>query len=295
MMRELLGSRILVPLDGSELAERALPAAERVAVATRSTLLLVRIIPLTTWAFAAPDNLVPGAPYQELIEAEEREAYTYLQHVAEHRRDKNLRMELEVQRGDAAATLIDIEQRFQVGLVVMTTHGRTGMARFALGSVADRLVRGGSAPVLLVRPFVEESRCQHLERAIVPLDGSPLAELSLGLVRQLAGRLIHHVTLLRAVSRRGERDEVSAARRYLEEVRLRLERQLVAEPCTLSIAVVQGEPAEQIIRQVATGCDLVVMTTHGETGTRRWAMGSVADRVLHDADAPLLLVHPPVE
>src|SRR5262249_4491165 len=110
-------------------------------------------------------------------------------------------------------TLLDILDSEQVKLVVMTTHGRTGLVRFALGSVADQLVRGSHVPVLLLRSASSPASAHavdtaltkplpvdwHLYRAIVPLDGSELAESALLLVRELAGEVFHHITLQRVL------------------------------------------------------------------------------------------------
>lgn len=143
---------ILVPLDGSELAERALPVAEHLARATDSPLLLVQVIPVTTWAFGAPGGWVPSERYQELLDSEDRAARHYLSHTMERLQSAGLQARTLSLRGEPASTLIDLEPGTQVGLVVMATHGRTGLARFALGSIADRVAREGRAPVLLVRP-----------------------------------------------------------------------------------------------------------------------------------------------
>ncbi len=295
MNAEINESRILVPLDGSALAERALPIAERLARATGATLALARVVPTTTWAFAVPDGLTPPDAYQQLLEGEERVAIEYLEHLAERLRTGRLNVQIFVLRGEPATTIIDLEQRVQAAYVVMATHGRSGMARFALGSVADRLVRGGHAPVLLVRPFGTEQYGERMERVLVPLDGSPLAELALPALMPLVGRVIHQITLAQVVDADTHcTDEASRARGYLEDLRARLEKQLADRGCTVRCAVLRGAAAEEIVQVAQQDCDLITMTTRGHSGARRWAFGSVADRVLHGTYVPLLLIHPPV-
>ena len=161
----------------------------------------------------------------------------------------------------------------------MCSHGRTGLARFALGSVAEHLLRHGTAPVLLVRPFGDPVSLEH---AVVPLDGSERAEKALQVVDQLARSVVHEVTLLRVI---GAAEEGPEAERYLEEVAARLtQKHLVC-----SRRVTQGDPAEAIL-DVAGTDKLVVLATRGRSGLMRWALGSVADRVAHGGAAAVLLV-----
>lgn len=292
MVAEIINSRMLVPLDGSGLAERALPAAERVAHATNSGLVLVRVVPLTAWAFAEGDAIISGEIYQPILESEEREAIAYLDRVADGLRARGLTVQIQLARGEAAEALLDLESRLHIGIVVMTTHGRTGIPRLALGSVADRLARDGKAPVLIVRPFQDEGRAQAFERALVPLDGSSRAEAALDAALPLAGRLVRQITLARSVDPTAGADAVAEARRYLEEQRLRAAERIADASCAIEYAVLQGDPASQLIAHARREEELVILATRGHTGVKRLALGSVADRMLHQADVPLLLVHP---
>ena len=166
--------RIMLPLDGSELAERALPCAERLATALGALLHVVRVVePPVKPSFASPHL------YDELLTAEKEAAAAYLDGVRERLTATNVPVRIEQPLGHAASTLLDYERDAGIDLVVMCSHGRSGIARFALGSVADRLLRQGAAPVLLVRAFGEPP---ILNRAVVPLDGSTRAEVALQLV-----------------------------------------------------------------------------------------------------------------
>lgn len=292
--RELAGTSIMVPLDGSELAERALPVAEQVATAVHGELVLVRI--------TSPVNIVPLAPggmtseqsAEPIAEARTREAHTYLESVALPLRERGLQVQVVTHAGMAAPAILGLLASFHVGLVVMTTHGRTGMALFAIGSVADQVVRASHVPVLLVRPLISDQPCERLERAVVPLDGSDRSEVALGVAVALAGPLVHELTLLRVVpTRNGIAPEraMQEADRYLADVSRRLAEQMTGQ-VMVETRVASGDPAEQILRRARSNCDLVIMATRGETGTRRWMFGSVADRVLHDSGTPLMLIHP---
>ena len=298
METERVGTRILVPLDGSELAESALPVAMRLARETKRSLVLARIIPLTTWALSGPNAMVSAETYQEILDKEEQTATAYLDQMAEQPRSQEIPVVTIVQRGEAAAALLEICARTSAGLIVMTTHARAGMARMALGSVADRLVRHGHIPVLLLRPSANE---QHvaLERAIVPLDSSPLAETALEEASIFAGTVVRELTLVRVV----DPDKVEAeddtsqdeAERYLERAQRQFLLKLARADCAVRTEVLLGEPAHQIVRRAQQDCDLVILATRGQTGARRWVFGSTADRVLHECATPLLLVHPPIE
>ena len=271
--------QILVPLDGSELAERALPCAERLGVATGATLHLVHVVELApplTGPFAPA--YLPGSVYGDLVAQETQLATAYLDKMRERAAAGGVHVRTEQMVGYAAATLLDYERDAGIDLVVMCSHGRSGLARFALGSVADRLLHHGSAPVLLVRPFGAPVTLQH---AVVPLDGSERAEEGLRAVDQLAHDVVHEVTVLRVIGAAAEGPE---AERYLEEVARRLTQQHLA--CWRR--VVQGDPAAIII-DVAGTDKLVVMATHGRSGLMRWALGSVADRVAHGGPAAALL------
>lgn len=141
--------RIMVPLDGSELAERALPYARELAVATHAMLHLVRVVDLPptvkAYRLGAPVNV-----YEEVIAAQRDEANAYLDEVQV--REKSAGRPVTVQRldGDAATILLDYVREAGIDTVLMTSHGGSGPTRGALGTVADRVMRGGTVPVLLV-------------------------------------------------------------------------------------------------------------------------------------------------
>jgi nucleotide-binding universal stress UspA family protein len=282
----------MVPLDGSTLAERALPTAARVARATSSTLVLVRIVPTTAWQVEGPRYLVPAASDDGDAETQRREALEYLERTAASLRADGTAAQVLAAFGEPTSSLLELESSLRVGLVVMTTHGCTGLQRVALGSVADHLVRNGRMPVLLARAFVVESQLQPLELALVPLDGSALAEVALDLATQLAGSLLHRIILLRVVQRDMDPSVAAGARAYLERQRAHLAQLLDARGCTVDQRVLTGDPAEHITQAARDAACLVIVATHGATGGARWALGHVADQIVRNAAAPLLLVLP---
>jgi nucleotide-binding universal stress UspA family protein len=284
---------ILVPLDGSELAEEALPVARQLAGAMGSQLLLARVTPLMPWAVGFPSTAGYTSPevYQRLLDEEDQATKDYLEHLAREAGAAGITTRTISERGDATSTLLDVLARERPDLVVMTTHGRSGLRRFALGSIADRLVRSGAAPVLLLRSFEEKTDVRRLERALVPLDGSPLAEEALAMAVRLAGPVVRHIKLVRAVIPQLI-SETPEAQAYLDGVRQRLTEQLAGRSCVVEQRVVAGQAAEMIVAESEQDCDFILMATHGLGGARRWAFGSIMDRVLHAARVPLLVVRP---
>ena len=274
--------QIMVPLDGSELAERALPCAERLGVAAGATLHLVHVIELApplTGPFAPA--YLPESVYDDLVAQDTQQATAYLDKMRERVAAGGVPVRTAQRVGYAAATLLDYERDAGIDLVVMCSHGRSGLARFALGSVAERLLHHGAAPVLLVRPFGDPDPVT-LQHAVVPLDGSERAEEALWVVDQLARDIVHEVTLLRVI---GAAQDGPEAERYLDAVA----RRLTQEHLACRRRVEQGDPAETII-DVAGTDKLVVIATHGRSGLTRWALGSVADRVARGGAAAVLLV-----
>jgi nucleotide-binding universal stress UspA family protein len=274
--------QIMVPLDGSELAERALPCAARLGVATGATLHLVHaveLVPPPTVGFALA--YMPGRIHGNLVAQETQQATAYLDKMRERVAASGVHVRTEQMLGDVAAILLDYEHDAGIDLVVMCSYGRTGLARFVLGSVAEHLLRQGTAPVLLVRPFGDPEPVT-LQHAVVPLDGSERAEEALRVVDQLVRYVVHEVTLLRVI---GTAEEGPDAKRYLDEVA----GQLTQEHLACWRRLEQGDPAATII-DVAGTDKVVVMATHGRSGLMRGALGSVADRVAHGGVAAVLLV-----
>ena len=245
----------------------------------------------TSWRQATSVGYLPADIYEQMAADQERAAHDDLEHMAAAPRAHGVRVHIHIERGDVAAALIDMAESLHAGLVVMTTHGRTGLTRFALGSIADRLVRGGTAPVLLIRSSADLSSAVDLVRAIVPLDGSTLAEKALDLAASLADVTLHDITLLRAVDRRDGSSALEEAEHYMNATRDRLASRLAGHNCLVSSLVLTGSPADCIVKSAEENGQLIIMSSHGEAGIGRWTVGSVTDRVLCDAKAPLLLVH----
>jgi nucleotide-binding universal stress UspA family protein len=147
--------RILVALDGSELAERSLPPAEALAERFGAELILVRAVVLSTLraagavvvAPAGPGPIVDPTPH---LEEERIEASQYLDALADQLRSRGRLVKTEMRSGAAGKVIVDLANELEAGLIVMTTHGRSGLERVILGSVTDEVLRHAPCPVLVV-------------------------------------------------------------------------------------------------------------------------------------------------
>ncbi len=143
--------KILVPLDGSALAEAALPSAQALAHCTGAEIVLVRVAPAVVYEYLVPEPMAASiAP--EGIEANREEIQLYLDHVAAGLRREGLHVSTHYCQGPVADAILDYAQAARADLIVMSTHGRSGLARWIIGSVADRVVHAAPIPVLLIRP-----------------------------------------------------------------------------------------------------------------------------------------------
>jgi nucleotide-binding universal stress UspA family protein len=284
---------IIVPLDGSELAERALPYARTLATALRAPVVLVT-------AIGGTDVREELARSLRLQESERGYFSAYLETVADRLALSGT--ETAVHVGDAADVILNTANEYRGQMIIASSHGRSGLGRWMYGSVAAALVRSSTVPLLLVGKEVAATGQDRvpIRSMMVPLDGSPTAEVALKPAKQLAQALEASLTLVRAVpwaadryvylppypySEGMEAELENAGRAYLERVRRDADMEM-------DIAVVRGQPADALLTYVAEhGVDVVVMTTHARSGLARLALGSTADRMLH-GKAPVLLIPP---
>jgi len=286
---------VIVPLDGSTLSEEAVSLARQLASTLGGALELVHV--------------VETAPLLDLFVSDRAGAVErYLARVAE-RVAGGVPVRIRVLAGDPVTELLRCAHQAPDSLIVMSTHGRSGLPRLVLGSVADKVVRGASVPVVVVRrgAAVREG---HPRRLLVPLDGSPLAETTLPLAARL-GREGAAIALVRvvppqlawAVSRREAESmlpDPDLLDRLMEQARQdaqahlqEIARDLRAGGLSVTWEVRTGRPSDEIVRTAETiGADLILMATHGAGGPRRWAFGSVTDEVLHRSGVAVLVLPP---
>ncbi len=271
-----LDERIVVPLDGSKLAEIALPYAEELGGRTGRDIVL-----LSVTEFADPT-------YR-----------TYLKKVAEDTQrntgkysaisgSKKTEVYITTRDGSPAEEIIDFTRKWGHNLIVMATHGRSGIGRWAIGSVADKVVRAATnSSVLLIRGTKARPEARQkglLKKALVPLDGSIPGQTIIRFIVHLAEKLALELTILQVVPDYSHDEDAES---YLQSQCAELEKQGI----TANYMVRVGSPADVIIDLAdELAVDLVAMSTRGKNSIAPWTIGSVAQKVLLAGSIPLLLV-----
>jgi len=298
-----LYERILVPLDGSELAQIALPYAEKLTGVLGSQIILIYVSESTEDRY----NHMHQFYLQQMVEAAKQNAQRYL----DKQDERTIKVDSMILVGDPAEEIVDYAGKEDIGLIVMSTHGRSGIKRWAMGSVADKVLRSAKQPMAIIRakgarPDMLGER-NILSKILVALDGSKESEAVIPYIEELASKLQAEVILLQVIApdyhiyaAGGPEYGVYAeqqmesmkkfARDYLEEIITRLKRREV----TAKAEIMFGTAAETILNFAdQANVSMVAMTTHGRSGVSRWALGSVAERVLRAGNTPLLLVRTP--
>lgn len=290
--------RILVPLDGSPLSETALPYARALATDTGSELFL-----LSVWEVLPEEFETVGAGHaRELRDQGIRYFRSYLGNIAKAL--EGCEVSSEVRAGHPALEIMVAAAELDADFIVMASRGRTGISERRRGSVADKVLRGSSVPILIVGPSILRRPSPGpvaLRSLLLPLDGSRESEAGLGVALDVARAKGAHITLLRvvppAVSGMGiglekalppELDQhlVKNARVYLKQFK-------VAHPeMIVSTVVERGSPSRAIVQFAEQmGPDLVVMASRSRYSGGQWALGGVADHVI-EGPVPVVIVHP---
>ncbi len=295
---------LLVPLDGGPFAEQALPWAVAIARKARARL---RLVMVHQPGFPPPLDEETRRLFLEADLAARKAERHYLHATAARiETAESIRTSTELLEGVPAAALGKYVGEIGADLVVMTTHGRGGIERVWLGSVADRLVRSLEVPLLLLRPRQAEKLTQ-VKRILVPLDGSRRSEAVLPAALAMASLFDARIALLRVVYPvtmmtdpamsfpSGFDEELTALEReqaqdYLDGVA----EQLVEAGARASGAAVLGSAAFQTIDAAAhqQDTDMVALTTHGRSGLRRMVLGSIADKLVRGGELPILVTRP---
>ncbi|MCX6021861.1 MAG: universal stress protein [Chloroflexi bacterium] len=294
--------RILVGLDGSLLAESILPYVSSLSKAAGAEVTLLQVVHL-------PDSLPDAEPHatlEQLIERSTSQAAQYLRPLTDGLTKTGIVARYAVKVGDTDTEIVNFAQRENVDLIALATHGRSGLQRWARGSVADDVLHTTQTPLLLVRPQSEQTAASSITQIVVPLDGSPLAEAVLPYVEVLALALRAPVALIRTtelVTLLGEPGSAwsgqtydtiipalqDAAEDYLRMVSARLSDNGVQVTTDTTV----GFPGTDIEAYVAEHPgSLVVMATHARSGMGEFFLGSVTRRVVQRTGAPVLVVRP---
>ena len=308
---------ILVPLDGSTLAEHILPYVQLLAPILAARVRLLRVLTDPDDQLLFPETIAAaygGGDVQALQERMQRardtvcknaEGYLYAQ--ATQLRGHGLDVDCEAVFGDAAEVIVESAASRPGTLIAMATHGRSGLRRWALGSVADKVLHAAETPVLIARGVANPPPTDlAIKRILLPLDGSAFARQALPLAAELAACTASALLLMEAIpptleaypGMRPLGRRVPPLAGMLPELKQQARQELAAlagelrqQDLAATSIVASGHAAEAIVDVAAQrSVDLVVMATHGRSGIRRWALGSIADKVLHTTTTPLLLV-----
>jgi len=300
--------RMLVPLDGSELAEVVLPYAKELAGRLDLELTLLHV--------CEP----PGAESQFMCR-------TYLEHVAEIVQkqsrevqaktgettgEKAVEARVELGAGNPAEEILRYAEENKVDLILIATHGRSGVKHWILGSVADKVLRKSKIPIWLVRANIPEEIIHDewpKRTMLVPLDGSRFSESVLPHVEALAkqrGAELVNVVLLRVYekpfitadypepdSEAHEKRIINHFKQEAEQYLVKVEKRLADAGLKVRTEVLMGKPANEIINYAQNNHpNLIVMATHGSSGVSLWEYGNIADKILHGVSSPIFLVRP---
>lgn len=312
--------KILVPLDGSTVSEEALPLAAHVACVSNGELFLLHIVPSST----VP--LYPGTPTDIVAPMKEHvftNVQTYLDHAIAHAHLDTLNVQTEILVGEAVSTIIKTAVAHKVDLIILRSHGKTGLSRWLTGNTAHHLVRNSPVPVLVLKDTPNKPEAyMHRPRILVALDGSAFAETALLPAAQLSETLafprqgtIHLTYVVEKLTSNGYRTHAQAAqlnrdaRAQAEDYLTRMQERFLTgdlSPYLLEVttSVVSYTDVDDITKRIVeesscigdvlgfTGCDMIAMATHGRHGFQHLLLGSFTEGVLDTAQQPLLIVHP---
>ena len=298
-------SRILIPLDGSKTGEKVLPYARSLVGKFKVPVELLAVIDIGEIAMHMASE--KARFLDTMIEDATRRSTSYLQGIAAT--FPGTTVKCSVEKGKAEECIIEKGATDKAMLITMATHGRSGLNRFLLGSVAEKVLRGMVNPLLLIRA-TEEAKSEGeamLKAIIVPLDGSELAEGVLPLAAGMAKKLDLEIELFRTYHipynvyggeegfyagnyeemLAGVRDE---AAHYLDKKAADLKNLGVAK---VTCVTKEGLAADEIIvLGQKTPDNLIAMSSHGRSGVKRWVLGSVAEAVVRHCGDPVLITRP---
>jgi len=266
--------KILVALDGSENSERSLWWAIQTAGREKAMVVLFRAVDTRT--------LDP-----EFIPSQMTDARNYLQRMETEINQAGLPCKTIVRQGKPAPTIVKTAIAERCDLILLTTRGGSTVKRWTIGGVAEQVLRLSPIPVLPVQSHTRAARNGHVRRVIVPVDGSRLAEVAnpwaAGLARMLKAQLVFLHVFAPYEGKMAEESFEALRQRMIRHCQ-----QLRVAGIKARFAVRTGDAADRILGFVRKN-DLLLTTTHGEGGFKRWIFGSVAEKLIHEAHIPVLV------
>jgi nucleotide-binding universal stress UspA family protein len=300
---------VLAPVDGSVRALRAVPWAAKLAGPSGTVVLLRAVPPQPAYAETLFSLVGAGDNVQEIQDGWRRIAESDMDEAAALLSESGVTVERIVAEGEPDAEIVAAATRRGVDMITMASHGRGAVGRAIFGSVADRVSRTATVPILILRtPDEDADQSVAVSRIVVPLDGSQIAERALPVAGELAKQIAVPVHVVRAVDPAStlpmasgvfgagpvvtadftdqiwEETEAEARSTVTAAVT-----QLQAAGVDASGAILNGSPFFAISEATQPN-DLLILTSHGRGGVQRWLLGSVAEKLVREANAPVLLV-----
>ncbi|GCE14836.1 universal stress protein [Tengunoibacter tsumagoiensis] len=309
---------ILVPLDGSQRSEQALALAAHIARVHHSSILLLQSIEILSIYSMETVGMM-----EHIQQLEEQGAEKYLHNLEKSPLLDQIPVTTQVYQGNASSAILDAVSHHAIDLVVLCSHGYTGLKQWVLGSVAHKIARSCPVPVLIQRdeyplPFGGEPEGEHQLRVCIALDGSPEAEAviepAISIAVACAPAQCAEIHLLRILPPLNQSDEDLFKEIYHLDLQATIHEQAQAylrtvvkylEPMVKSYAGIKlmsslrssTDVAQEIIQYAEKSShwpsfQLLAMTTHGHSPLDRWVFGSTAERILNRTRLPLLIVRP---
>jgi nucleotide-binding universal stress UspA family protein len=285
--------RLLVALDGSELSERALPYAQAIARIRGSEIILFTV------SIASVEQL-------------DRPMKAYLELKAQELQSQGIEASSAIAYGNVPDEIVGFADKNNIDLIIISTHGYSGIRRWVLGSVARKVLYGTSVQVLLVKSKAPKVSQVELKKLLLPLDGSPFSESPIPSIEQLikgTGAEIFltlvcepplvpsygdhpinptwekHRNTLWTGAKQQAAEYLNLMETRLKKQRMKVKSQVI--PCEL------GRVAETILQAAQNEkVDLIAMATHGRSAVSRWVYGGVANRIVEQSLQPVLLIRP---
>lgn len=293
-------NNILLPLDGSQLAETGLPVAASLAEKLNARVTLLHVI----------EQNAPQAVHSERHLTRPEEAETYLQGLVEQSLPAGIKANWHVhsdQVKDVTASIVEHTGEFKPDLIIMCAHGRSGIRDMLFDRIAHQVVARGLIPLLLLQPMTSQRNPFNLRRILLPLDSESVHDDSLPIARILAKAYHAELHLLCAIptfsTLRGEEAAASSILPATTNVLLDIKEEhakehlqqhlneLVSEGFHTSAETARGDPAQSIVNGAERSkADLIVLSTHRRAGIDAFWARSVAPNVARRTRIPLLLI-----
>jgi nucleotide-binding universal stress UspA family protein len=294
---------VLVPLDGSETGERALPWAKAVAGST-AQILLMEVTPVASTVRSIGGQVIGEA--ETIQEGYRQMAEQQLSDAVEKWFDTSDNVSTTIAIGDPSEQILATAEEKGADLIVMSSHGRGAIGRFVSGSVADRIVRHAPLPVMIVGPEGEIVRDAKIERVIAPIEDTDLSRAALPVAGALAKLTGAPIVVMNVIVPTGDmtplypglvgtipapaiqdtHDQLAEAASATVDEAVAL---LKNDGVDASGEIYMGGAANSIMSALQPG-DVIVLSSHARSGLARWVIGSTSMKLIRNGEAPVVVV-----